>query len=131
MSTKDKTNSKNYNSFKGHFYELRKRIVYILIIYLISTIIGFILHREILEVIVKPVEQINELTQGLPVFTNITEFWGVVMKVSLLTGLLISFPFIFDFKLIKPSASAFDKLLFESFLFCFRDGFRLFLLSCF
>jgi sec-independent protein translocase protein TatC len=43
---------------------------------------------------VKPVEQINELTQGLPVFTNITEFWGVVMKVSLLTGLLISFPFI-------------------------------------
>ena len=59
-----------------------------------STIIVFILHREILEVIVKPVEQINELTQGLPVFTNITEFWGVVMKVSLLTGLLISFPFI-------------------------------------
>lgn len=94
MSTKDKPNSKNYNSFKSHFYELRKRIVYILIIYLISTIIGFILHREILEVIVKPVEQINELTQGLPVFTNITEFWGVVMKVSLLTGLLISFPFI-------------------------------------
>ena len=85
MSTKDKPNSKNYNSFKSHFYELRKRIVYILIIYLISTIIGFILHREILEVIVKPVEQINELTQGLPVFTNITEFWGVVSQVYLLT----------------------------------------------
>ena len=40
------------------------------------------------------IEGINELTQGLPVFTNITEFWGVVMKVSLLAGLLISFPFI-------------------------------------
>ena len=94
MSTKDKFNPKDYNSFMGHFSELRKRVVLILIIYLISTIVGFVLHREVLEVIVKPVEQINELTQGLPVFTNITEFWGVVMKVSLLTGLLISFPFI-------------------------------------
>jgi len=92
MNTKNKP--KDYNSFMGHFSELRKRIVLILIIYLISTIVGFVLHREILEVIVRPVEQINELTQGLPVFTNITEFWGVVMKVSLLTGLLISFPFI-------------------------------------
>jgi len=94
MSTKDKFNPKDYNSFMGHFSELRRRVVLILIIYLISTIVGFVLHREVLEVIVKPVEQINELTQGLPVFTNITEFWGVVMKVSLLTGLLISFPFI-------------------------------------
>ena len=94
MSTKDKSNPKDYNSFMGHFSELRRRVVLILIIYLISTIVGFVLHREVLEVIVKPVEQINELTQGLPVFTNITEFWGVVMKVSLLTGLLISFPFI-------------------------------------
>ena len=84
MSTKDKSNPKDYNSFMGHFSELRKRIVLILIIYLISTIIGFALHREILAVIVKPVEQINELTQGLPVFTNITEFWGVVMKVHCL-----------------------------------------------
>ena len=92
--SKNKTNPKDTNSFMGHFSELRKRIIFILIIYLISTIIGFVLHREILQVIVKPVEQINELTQGLPIFTNITEFWGVVMKVSLLSGLLISFPFI-------------------------------------
>ncbi|MEC9451622.1 MAG: twin-arginine translocase subunit TatC, partial [Chloroflexota bacterium] len=92
--SKNKTTSKDPNSFTGHFSELRKRIIFILIIYLISTIIGFALHREILQVIVKPVEQINELTQGLPIFTNITEFWGVVMKVSLLSGLLISFPFI-------------------------------------
>ncbi len=92
--SKNKATSKDPNSFTGHFSELRKRIIFILIIYLISTIIGFALHREILQVIVKPVEQINELTQGLPIFTNITEFWGVVMKVSLLSGLLISFPFI-------------------------------------
>lgn len=92
--SKNKATSEDPDSFTGHFSELRKRIIFILIIYLISTIIGFALHREILQVIVKPVEQINELTQGLPIFTNITEFWGVVMKVSLLSGLLISFPFI-------------------------------------
>jgi len=86
--------NKQSTSFSDHFSELRKRIIVILIIYFISTIIGFVIHREVLEVIVRPVEQINEFTQGLPVFTNITEFWGVVMKVSLLTGLLISLPLI-------------------------------------
>ena len=43
---------------------------------------------------VQPVTEINQLSQGLPVFTNITEFWSVVMKVSLLSGLLLSFPLI-------------------------------------
>ena len=88
---KNKTNS---NTFSDHFSELRKRIIFSLIAYIIATVIGFVVHREILELIVSPIEGINELTQGLPVFTNITEFWGVVMKVSLLAGLLISFPFI-------------------------------------
>ena len=86
--------NKPSDTFSDHFAELRKRIVLSLIVYFIATIIGFIIHREILELIVAPIEGINELTQGLPVFTNITEFWGVVMKVSLLAGLLISFPFI-------------------------------------
>ena len=43
---------------------------------------------------VQPVTEINQLSQGLPVFTNITEFWSVVMKVSMLSGLLLSFPII-------------------------------------
>ena len=97
MENKIEINQKNRSqnrSLSVHFSELRKRIVFSLIIYLVATVAGFALHREILEIIVRPVAGINELTQGLPVFTNITEFWGVVMRVSLLTGLLISFPFI-------------------------------------
>ncbi|MAU55943.1 MAG: twin-arginine translocase subunit TatC [Dehalococcoidia bacterium] len=97
MENKIEINQKNRSqnrSLSVHFSELRKRIIFSLIIYLIATVAGFALHREILEIIVRPVAGINELTQGLPVFTNITEFWGVVMRVSLLTGLLISFPFI-------------------------------------
>lgn len=82
------------DTFSDHFSELRKRIILSMVVYFIATIIGFVIHREILQLIVSPIEGINELTQGLPVFTNITEFWGVVMKVSLLAGLLISFPFI-------------------------------------
>jgi len=97
MENKIEINQKNRSqnrSLSVHFSELRKRIIFSLIIYLVATVAGFALHREILEIIVRPVAGINELTQGLPVFTNITEFWGVVMRVSLLTGLLISFPFI-------------------------------------
>ena len=97
MENKIEINQKNRSqnrSLSVHFSELRKRIIFSLIIYLVATVAGFALHREILEIIVRPVAGINELTQGLPVFTNITEFWGVVMRVSLLAGLLISFPFI-------------------------------------
>ena len=82
---------KNINS---HFNELRKRIIFSLIFYLIATIFGFVFHRNILSLMVQPVTEINQLSQGLPVFTNITEFWSVVMKVSLLSGLLLSFPLI-------------------------------------
>ena len=82
---------KNINS---HFSELRKRIIFSLIFYLIATIFGFVFHRNILSLMVQPVTEINQLSQGLPVFTNITEFWSVVMKVSLLSGLLLSFPLI-------------------------------------
>ena len=78
----------------SHFSELRKRIIFSLIVYLIATILGFVFHRNILSLMVQPVTEINQLSQGLPVFTNITEFWSVVMKVSMLSGLLLSFPII-------------------------------------
>lgn len=95
INQKNRSQNRSQNrSLSVHFSELRKRIIFSLIIYFVATVAGFALHREILEIIVRPVAGINELTQGLPVFTNITEFWGVVMRVSLLAGLLISFPFI-------------------------------------
>ena len=82
------------NNLNSHFVELRKRIVFSLIIYLLSTLLGFVFHRNVLSLMVEPVTEINQLTQGLPIYTNITEFWSVVMKVSLLSGLLLSFPVI-------------------------------------
>jgi len=91
LMTGSKIQVKNINS---HFSELRKRIILSLIFYLIATIFGFVFHRNILSLMVQPVTEINQLSQGLPVFTNITEFWSVVMKVSLLSGLLLSFPLI-------------------------------------
>ena len=87
--TEAKIKVKNIDS---HFSELRKRIIFSLIVYLIATILGFVFHRNILSLMVQPVTEINQLSQGLPVFTNITEFWSVVMKVSMLSGLLLSFP---------------------------------------
>ena len=89
--TEAKIKVKNIDS---HFSELRKRIIFSLIVYLIATILGFVFHRNILSLMVQPVTEINQLSQGLPVFTNITEFWSVVMKVSMLSGLLLSFPII-------------------------------------
>ena len=93
MRNNEMTEAKIKN-IDSHFSELRKRIIFSLIVYLIATILGFVFHRNILSLMVQPVTEINQLSQGLPVFTNITEFWSVVMKVSMLSGLLLSFPII-------------------------------------
>ena len=90
----DSESKAKINNLNSHFVELRKRIVFSIIIYLLATILGFVFHRNILSLMVEPVTEINQLTQGLPIYTNITEFWSVVMKVSLLSGLLLSFPMI-------------------------------------
>tara|TARA_A100001011_G_C14239747_1_gene812688 strand:+ start:158 stop:913 length:756 start_codon:yes stop_codon:yes gene_type:complete len=90
----DSESKAKINNLNSHFVELRKRIVFSIIIYLLATILGFVFHRNILGLMVEPVTEINQLTQGLPIYTNITEFWSVVMKVSLLSGLLLSFPMI-------------------------------------
>ena len=50
------------NNIDSHFSELRKRIIFSLIVYLIATILGFVFHRNILSLMVQPVTEINQLS---------------------------------------------------------------------
>ena len=84
----------NNLSFKGHFLELKKRIIFSISLLSLFTILGFIFHRWIIALLLNQSFGINEFTGGQPVFTNITEFWSVVMRVSILTGVILSIPFI-------------------------------------
>ena len=82
----------NNLSFKGHFLELKKRIIFSISLLSLFTILGFIFHRWIIALLLNQSFGINEFTGGQPVFTNITEFWSVVMRVSILPFCGLNFP---------------------------------------
>ena len=81
-------------SFREHFVELRKRVIFSVSLLSLFSILGFIFHRWIIKILLNQSIGINEFTGGQPVFTNITEFWSVVMRVSILSGVVLSIPFI-------------------------------------
>jgi len=90
----EKSNNDVSLSFREHFLELRKRVVLSILSLSVFSVCGFIFHRWIIRILLNQSIGINEFTSGKPVFTNITEFWSVVMRVSLLTGVILSIPFI-------------------------------------
>ena len=77
-----------------HLKELRKRITWSVIVIILSTTIAFIFHQQILETLMNPAQQFSEIPNQKPVYTELTEYIGVAMKVSLLSGFSISLPFL-------------------------------------
>ena len=72
-----------------HLKELRKRITWSVIVIILSTTIAFIFHQQILETLMNPAQQFSEIPNQKPVYTELTEYIGVAMKVSLLSGFSI------------------------------------------
>jgi len=72
----------------GHLNELRKRIIYILIAVLITTAISYYFKDDILNFMTK------ESNIGKLVFIKPTEAFFVIIKVSLLAGIIGAMPFI-------------------------------------
>ncbi|MBN18707.1 MAG: twin-arginine translocase subunit TatC [Chloroflexi bacterium] len=78
----------------SHLRELRKRITWSVIVIIISTTIAFIFHQKILETLMGPAQQFSKIPNQKPVYTELTEYIGVAMKVSLISGFSISLPFL-------------------------------------
>ena len=77
-----------------HLVELRKRVTWSVIAVLVCTAIAFAFHQQVLSVLMKPAGGFIEIPNQKPIFTELTEFIGVAMKVSLLIGLFLSLPFV-------------------------------------
>ncbi|MFC2091146.1 twin-arginine translocase subunit TatC [Elusimicrobiota bacterium] len=75
----------NNQTFISHLEELRLRIIYSLVAISIASIICFLFHREILDLLKIPFE--NEL-----VFISVHEVFLVSLKVSVLAGIITSSP---------------------------------------
>ena len=89
----NKANTKN--TFSNHVLELRKRLIITIITILISGIITFIFHKDILEFLLNPPNGLTYFQNTKPIYTELTEYISVAIKVSIYTGILISSPIIF------------------------------------
>ncbi len=81
-------------SFQEHLLELRRRVKYSAIAVLITTIIAFIFHEQVLTLLMQPAQGFTNIPSGKPIYTDLTEFISTAMKASLLVGLFAAMPFV-------------------------------------
>ena len=78
----------------AHIMELRRRLVRSAIFVFVATGTAFAFHGWILRRLMEPAQGFANVPGGKPVYLDLTEFIGVAMKVSLLTGIAVSLPFL-------------------------------------
>ena len=77
-----------------HLSELRKRLTWSAIVLIVVSIVCFIFHQQILSMLMGPASGFPGMPNEKPVYTDLTEFLGIAMKVSLMVGFFISMPFV-------------------------------------
>lgn len=81
-------------TFLEHLEDLRKRLFYSFIAIIVATVIAWFFHEKLYEILSHPVTQFLPEGEKLA-FTTLTAPFMVYIKVSFLTSIFISSPFIF------------------------------------
>ena len=81
-------------TIREHLIELRKRLTWSVVAVLVCTALSFAFHQQILTILMRPAEGFAEIPTGKPIYTELTEFIGVAMKVSLMSGFVLASPFV-------------------------------------
>ena len=81
-------------TIRDHMVELRRRLAWSAIAVLVCTAISFAFHQQILTLLMEPAQGFANIPAEKPIFTDMTEFLGIAMKVSLLGGFILSLPFV-------------------------------------
>ena len=79
---------------RQHFLELRRRLMLSAIAVLACTGLAFAFHGQLLTLLMEPAQGFAGIPNQKPVYTDLTEFIGAAMRVSLFVGLFASMPFI-------------------------------------
>ena len=77
-----------------HLIELRRRLTWSAVAVVLCTAVSFVFHQQILTLLMDPAQGFAGIPTEKPIYTDLTEFLGIAMKVSILSGLVISMPFI-------------------------------------
>ena len=78
----------------GHLSELRRRIIVTTVSLMVATVVAFAFHRLIFDLLMTPAQGFDSLRDQKLVFTQMTEMIGIIMKVSLMGGLVLASPVI-------------------------------------
>ena len=108
-------------SIRHHLEELRKRLTIAALATLATTVVAFVFHRQILNLLIRPsdLEAATGGEAGL-VFVEVTEMLAVTLKVSLVSGLVMAFPIILFqvIMFVAPGLTPREK----RYLFLFMPG---------
>ena len=77
-----------------HLAELRRRITWSVLVIVVFAGTAFAFHQQILTLLMEPAQGFANIPNEKPIYTDITEFLGVAVKVSLLTGVFAGLPFV-------------------------------------
>ena len=77
-----------------HLVELRRRLTWSAVAVLLCTAVAFVFHQQLLLFLMEPAQGFTTVPHNKPIYTELTEYIGVAMKVSLLGGLFLSLPFV-------------------------------------
>lgn len=113
---------------REHLEDLRKRIMYSLLSLLVGTALSFAFHRQALEFLLAPAQGLASVPTGKPIVTEMTEYIGIVTKLSLMGGLALSLPVIlwqlvlFVAPGLKPKERRYLFILLPAALLSFAGG---------
>ena len=94
-----------------HLLELRRRLTWSVAAILVCTAVAFVFHQQILAFLMKPAQGFANVPNQKPIYTDLTEFIGVAMKISLLSGLIFALPFVLYqvVKFVAPGLSGSER----------------------
>jgi sec-independent protein translocase protein TatC len=87
-----KNNNNSLMSFSEHFYELRKRIIFCLTIFFVSTIISYFFIEQIYNFLLQPFIKISQNLNRRIIYTSPSEAFITYLKLSFYSGIFFSLP---------------------------------------
>ena len=79
-------------SLLQHLGELRRRVFICVVAALVGSAVSFVFFEQLIEILVKPAEDLNLGTGGQLIYTEVTELLTTAIKVSFVSGLILASP---------------------------------------
>jgi sec-independent protein translocase protein TatC len=119
-----KSSTHNKQTIIEHFEELRKSIIISVVAILVAAVVCYNYNEQLLRVVTMPLTSINQRL----IVTGITEAFFVKLQLSILAGLVVSFPIVAwaIWRFLKPALFPHERkyiyVLFPVTLFLFAAG---------